>query len=108
LDWGSIPHSSTNYPFQTLSDTEIKKAKIKDKDYKLADGQGLYLVIKANGTKFFRYDYSFLNKRKSMSFWLYPDTILKQLWFSCACTLCEKICTKSLSSSSCHIYLLKS
>lgn len=60
-----------------LSDTEIKKSKIKDKTYKLSDGQGLYLVVKDNGTKFFRYDYTFQNKRKSMSFGTYPDLSLK-------------------------------
>ena len=60
-----------------LSDTEIKKSKIKDKTYKLSDGQGLYLVVKDNGTKFFRYDYTFQNKRKSMSFGTYPEISLK-------------------------------
>ena len=60
-----------------LSDTEIKKSKIKDKTYKLSDGQGLYLVVKENGTKFFRYDYTFQSKRKSMSFGTYPEISLK-------------------------------
>ncbi|MCD6259244.1 MAG: integrase arm-type DNA-binding domain-containing protein [Helicobacteraceae bacterium] len=59
-----------------LSDTEIKKAKTKDKTYKLADGKGLYLVVKNNGTKFFRFDYSFSNKRKSISFGIYPKISL--------------------------------
>lgn len=61
-----------------LSDTEIRKSKIKDKTYKLSDGQSLYLVVKDNGTKFFRYDYTFQNKRKSMSFGIYPDLSLKE------------------------------
>lgn len=61
-----------------LTDTEIKGAKAKDKIYKLSDGQGLYLVIQKNGTKFFRFDYKFENKRKSMSFGVYPQTTLKK------------------------------
>lgn len=61
-----------------LTDTEIKKSKTKDKDYKLGDGQGLYLVIKKNGTKFFRFDYKLFNKRKSMSFGIYPEITLKE------------------------------
>ena len=61
-----------------LSDTEIKKSKKKEKTYKLADGQGLYLVVKNNGTKFFRFDYSILSKRKSMSFGIYPDISLAE------------------------------
>ena len=61
-----------------LTDTEIKKSKPKDKDYKIADGQGLYIVIKKNGTKFFRYDYTYNGKRKSMSFGIYPEVSLKE------------------------------
>ena len=61
-----------------LSDTEIKKSKEKEKVYKLSDGQGLYLVIKTNGTKFFRFDYEIDGKRKSMSFGVYPDISLKE------------------------------
>ena len=60
-----------------LSDTEIKTAKPKDKNYKLSDGQGLYLVIKTNGTKMWRFDYKFNDKRKSMSFGVYPGVTLK-------------------------------
>ena len=54
-----------------LTDTEIKLAKPKDKLYKLSDGQNLFFVVQPNGTKFFRYDYTFQNKRKSMSFGTY-------------------------------------
>ena len=43
-----------------LTDTEIKKAKPKDKDYKLSDGENLYLVVKSNGTKFFRFDLTYI------------------------------------------------
>lgn len=59
-----------------LSNTEIKKAKTKDKTYKLSDGKGLYLVVKNNGTKFFRFDYSLFGKRKTMSFGVYPEVTL--------------------------------
>lgn len=61
-----------------LTDTEIKKAKEKDKEYKLSDGQGLYLVVKINGSKFFRFDFSYAGKRKSMSFGVYPKISLKE------------------------------
>jgi hypothetical protein len=40
-----------------LTDTEIKNSKLKDKDYKLSDGQGLYFVIKKNNSKIWRYDF---------------------------------------------------
>ena len=61
-----------------LSDTEIKKIKAKEKDFKISDGKGLYLVIKKNGTKFFRFDFTFGEKRKSMSFGIYPSISLKE------------------------------
>ncbi len=34
------------------------------------------MVVKTNGTKFFRYDFTFENKRKSMSFGVYPEISL--------------------------------
>ena len=61
-----------------LTDAEIKKAQVKEKEYKLSDGNGLYLVIKTNGTKFFRFDFSYGGKRKSMSFGVYPGITLKE------------------------------
>ena len=61
-----------------LSDTEIRKSKPKEKDYKLGDGLGLFIVIKKNGTKMWRFDFSFNKMRKSMSFGLYPDVTLKE------------------------------
>ncbi|MBL3518900.1 tyrosine-type recombinase/integrase [Arcobacter lanthieri] len=61
-----------------LTDTEIKTSKVKEKEYKLSDGLGLYLVVKTNGTKYFRFDFSYANKRKSMSFGIYPQTSLKE------------------------------
>ena len=57
------------------------KAKEKDKPLlknKLSDGGGLFLVIKSNGTKYWQYDFSFGEKRKSMSFGTYPEISLKE------------------------------
>ncbi|MFA7570902.1 MAG: integrase arm-type DNA-binding domain-containing protein [Sulfurimonadaceae bacterium] len=61
-----------------LSDTEIKKAKINDKNYKLSDGHGLYLLVQSNGTKLFRFDFTFEKKRNTLSFGTYPKTSLKE------------------------------
>lgn len=38
-----------------LTDTQCRTAKPKDKPYKLPDGKGLYLEIKPNGVKAWRY-----------------------------------------------------
>ena len=61
-----------------LSDMEIKKAETKAKDYKLSDGQGLCLIVKPNGTKYFRFDFIYGSKRKSTSFGVYPIVTLKE------------------------------
>ena len=38
-------------PIETLSDTEIKRAKPKEKPYKLFDGGGLYMIVSPAGSK---------------------------------------------------------
>lgn len=38
-----------------LTDTQCRNAKPKDKPYKLLDGKGLYLEVKPNGVKAWRY-----------------------------------------------------
>jgi len=59
-----------------LSDPTIKSAKSEDKDKRLNDGGGLYLLIKTNGAKWWRFDYSFAGKRKTLSLGVYPKTTL--------------------------------
>jgi integrase len=61
-----------------LTDIEIKKAKPKEKDYKLSDGGGLYLLVKTNGSKLWRAKYYQDKKEKLASFGKYPDTGLAQ------------------------------
>lgn len=62
-----------------LTDTAIKNAKPKpDKAYKLPDEKGLYLLVTVNGGKWWRFDYRFDGKRKTLSMGTYPDTTLKQ------------------------------
>jgi len=62
-----------------LTDTKIKNAKPHDKQYKLTDGQGMYLLIKPNGSKLWRADYSFNKKRNTYSIGTYPTVPLKKL-----------------------------
>ena len=44
-----------------LTDTQCRTAKPKDKPYKLTDGKGLYLEIKPNGVKAWRYRFELRN-----------------------------------------------
>lgn len=61
-----------------LTDTAIKSAKPRDTDYKLADEKGMYLLIKKSGGKYFRFDYRFAGKRKTLALGVYPETSLKE------------------------------
>lgn len=66
-------------PRQTspLSDSAIKAAKPKESLYKLTDGQGLYLDIKPNGAKLWRFKYRFGGKDMvPLSLGAYPDLSL--------------------------------
>jgi integrase len=62
---------------ELLQDISIRAAKSKDKDYRLTDGAGLYLLIKTTGAKWWRFDYSIFATRKTLSLGTYPDTGLK-------------------------------
>ena len=58
-----------------LTDTAIRNAKPKDKPYKLSDEKGMYLLVKKSG-KYFRFDYRFFGKRKTLALGVYPDVTL--------------------------------
>ncbi|MBB6188457.1 integrase arm-type DNA-binding domain-containing protein [Rhodanobacter sp. MP7CTX1] len=62
----------------SLSDLQIKNAKPADKARKLTDGGGMYLLLNTNGSRWWRFDYRFGGKRKTLSMGTYPDTGLKE------------------------------
>jgi len=61
-----------------LTDTKIKQAKSKEKDYKLSDGGGLYLLVTKRGTKLWRMKYKFDGKEKLLSLGAYPEVTLSK------------------------------
>jgi len=61
-----------------LTDTTIRNAKAKEKQYKLSDERGLYLLVGKTGRKYFRFDYRFFGKRKTMALGVYPDVSLAE------------------------------
>lgn len=68
-----------------LTDTQIKNAKVKIEDGKpidstLSDGNGLYLLIKANGARIWRFNYyrPISKVRALVSFGSYPEITLQQ------------------------------
>lgn len=62
-----------------LTNTEIQQAKPSDKEYILADGDGLRLRVKPSGTKLWIFNYikPATKKRANISFGVYPDLSLK-------------------------------
>jgi hypothetical protein len=63
-----------------LTNTEVKQAKVKDKQYKLSDGDGLQLRVMPNGSKQWLLDYikPISKKRTSMTFGKYPEVSLAE------------------------------
>ena len=62
---------------QKLTATAVNQAKPKPKPYSLSDGGGMYLLINSTA-KYWRYDYRFAGKRKTLALGVYPATSLKQ------------------------------
>jgi integrase len=59
-----------------LTDTQARGAKPSDRPQKLTDARGLYLLVTPGGGKYWRYDYSFKSKRRTLAFGVYPDVSL--------------------------------
>ncbi|MER2539911.1 MAG: integrase arm-type DNA-binding domain-containing protein [Azonexus sp.] len=60
-----------------LTDTAIRNTKLTDKPTRLTDEGGLYLLLSPNGSRWWRFDYRFGGKRKTLSMGIYPDVGLK-------------------------------
>lgn len=56
------------------SDATIKAAELKEAPYRLPDGSGLYLLVRPDGKKWWRLDYTHAGKRKTLSLGIYPNT----------------------------------
>ena len=60
-----------------LTDTTIRTTKPAEKPLKLTDGGGLYLLLNPNGSRWWRLDYRYAGKRKTLSMGVYPVVSLK-------------------------------
>jgi integrase len=82
-----------------LTDVKIRNAKPKERQYKIFDGDGLYLLVHPKGGKYWRLKYRVGGKEKSLSFGTYPEVPLrgcfledgeKDSWIPGARDLCAK------------------
>ena len=61
-----------------LTENSIRKAQILEKQYKIYDGDGMFLLIHPNGSKYWRMKYTFDGKSKLESFGVWPGISLKE------------------------------
>lgn len=61
-----------------LTDRAIKLAELREKQYKLFDEKGLYLLINPNGSRYWRLKYRISGKEKTLSIGVYPEISLKE------------------------------
>ncbi len=57
-------------------DVIIEAAKPMSTMYRMNNGDGLYLLVKSDGAKWGRFDYSIDGERKTLSVGVYPNTLL--------------------------------
>ncbi|MCV6590244.1 MAG: integrase arm-type DNA-binding domain-containing protein [Marinobacterium sp.] len=61
-----------------LTDRQVQTARPAEKEYKLSDEKGMYLLVTKAGTKSFRLKYRFGGKEKKLILGTYPDITLRQ------------------------------
>lgn len=59
-----------------LTDTFLRNIKAQDTDKKYFDGEGLYLLVKSNGSKLWRIKFRYNGKEKSLALGAYPTISL--------------------------------
>src|SRR5262249_53730940 len=55
-----------------LTDTRVRNAKPQAKAYKLSDAGGMYLLVTTDGARYWRLDYRFTGKRRTLALGVYP------------------------------------
>lgn len=75
--WGLFCEGRGGAPSMALTDVVVRAAKPKEKAYKIADGKGLFLLVKPNGGKYWRFRYQLNGKGNSLALGVYPQVALK-------------------------------
>ena len=60
-----------------LTAKQVEQGKPKQTAYKLVDGGGLYLLVNPVGSKYWRYNYRYAGKRKTLALGVFPEVSLK-------------------------------
>lgn len=67
-----------NTPNMKLTVKQVDSSKPKEKDYKLFDGGGLYLLVTKSGSKYWRLKYRIDGKEKVLAIGVYPTITLAE------------------------------
>lgn len=59
-----------------LTAQEVKNKKATEKQYKVSDEKGLFLLVHPNGSKYWRMNYRYGGKQKTLALGVYPDLSL--------------------------------
>jgi integrase len=71
-------HSTDKVVDMLLTEMKIRNAKPSGKNCKLNDGDGLYLLVHVNGSKYWQFRYTFAGKSKVLSIGKYPVVSLSE------------------------------
>lgn len=61
-----------------LTDAAIRRIKPREKPFKVSDMQGLYLLVRPDGARYWRMDYRHAGKRATLALGVYPQISLKE------------------------------
>jgi integrase len=62
-----------------LTDLRIRNTKLQAKAYKMSDGGGMYLLVMPDGARYWRLDYRFAEKRRTLALGVYPRVTLSDV-----------------------------
>jgi integrase len=66
----------SGYPKRGITDAAIKALPIREKPYKDLYERGLYVLVRPEGSKLFRFNYRFMGKEKTIALGKYPEVSL--------------------------------
>ena len=64
-----------------LTDIEVRNAAPRERDFKMGDTGGLYILVRSNGSKLWRMKYRSDGREQKLSFGPYPAISLKEARF---------------------------
>jgi hypothetical protein len=73
-----FPSMHQNSRSRTLTEQAVQEAQPLRRPWKVSDGGGLYLLIAPTGGRYWRYNYRFAGKQKTVALGIYPDVPLEK------------------------------